>query len=49
VDCATRRYTIDIRNRDAVSVSLAINEAVNIAKSKGYVDLPFGPLEMGGK
>jgi FkbM family methyltransferase len=46
-DCAKRRYTIHTLNRGAVSVSLAINETVNIVKSRGYVDLFFCPLEMG--
>jgi len=36
-------------NRDAVSVSLGINEAVNLAKGRGHVDLLFCPLEMGHK
>jgi FkbM family methyltransferase len=48
-DCAKRRYTIHTLNRDAAPVSLAKNEAVNLVKSRGYVDLLFCPLEMGCK
>jgi FkbM family methyltransferase len=49
VACAKRQYSIHTLERDAVSVSLAMHEAVNIAKSRGYVDLLFSPLEVGGK
>lgn len=48
-DYAKRWYTIHTLKRDAASASLAINEAVNLAKSRGYVDLLFCPLEMGRK
>jgi len=49
VNCSKRQYTIHTLYRDAVSVSLAINEAVNIAKSRGYVDLLFCPLKVAHK
>jgi hypothetical protein len=49
VDYAMRQYNIHNLNRNAVSVSLAISEDVKIAKSRGYVDLLLGPLELGGE